>query len=151
MNRKAKSVLINFVVIIIITLGAVLMMINLKDGINRSEAIRAMKHLGRNILQYQDQHGSVPSQSYVNKIKTGLEGYTRLGDLRYRARWVDFESGPDEILAYSAQKFYSLFIRDGYVVLRLNGDVEWMEKEEFEQLLAIQQSPQEISMQEKRP
>jgi hypothetical protein len=60
--------------------------------------------------------------------------------------WIDFESPGDEILAYTEKKYPSSFLSDGFVVLRLNGRVEWMGKEEFKKLLAQQQSPMEGQM-----
>jgi len=151
MNSKQKTVLVNFTIVIVITAITVLAMINLKEIINRSEAMRAMAHLSQNILQYREQYGSIPPESYVNEIQTTLEGRARLGGLYYRARWIDFNCGPDEILAYSERKFHSLFISDGYVVLRLNGQVQWMEQEKFEQLLASQQDLLEITVQNSQP
>lgn len=130
----------------IVTTIAVVAMINLKDRVNHSEAIRAVEDLGSKVLKYRKDHGSVPPESYVGGIKNDLEGHARLGNLQYRARWIDFESGPDEILAYAERKYRSLFLHDGYIVLRLDGRVEWMHKQEFETLLTKQQSPMEIEM-----
>jgi len=130
----------------VITAIAVVAMINFKDWVNRSEAIRAMEHLSQIVLAYQKEYGSVPPESYVDKIKEKLEGRARLGKLQYRARWIDFESTPDEILAYAEKKYRSPLVGKGYVVLRLNGRVEWMDKQKFEKILALQQSPMEIEM-----
>ena len=124
-------------------------MINFKDWVNRSEAMRAMKHLGQIVLQYRKDYGSVPPESYVNSIKENLEGHVRLGNLQYRARWIKFESSPDEILAYTEKKYRSLIIGKGFVVLRLDGRVEWMDKQDFETLLSQQQSPMESEMMQK--
>jgi hypothetical protein len=49
-------------------------------------------------------------------------------------------------LAYTEKKYRSLLVGKGYVVLRLDGRVEWMGKREFETLLAQHQSPMEIQM-----
>ena len=145
-NRRQKAVLVESVTIIAVTAVAVAVMINLKDWVNRSEAMRAMKQLGEKVLEYRQIHGSVPPESYVNGIKENLQGYVRLGKLRYRARWIDFDSTPDEILAYAERHYRSPLVGRGYVVLRLDGGVEWMVKHEFEKLLAQQQSPLEIEM-----
>lgn len=144
MNRRQKTVLINFVVVITITAVAVLAMVNLKDWVNRSEATRAMEQLGQEVLDYRNKYGSVPPQSYLDNIRENLQGNVRLGNLRYRARWIDFDCPPDEILAYTEKNYHSLFLRGGFIVLRLDGSVEWMEKQKFEALLAQQQSPMEI-------
>jgi len=123
-------------------------MINFKDWINRSEAMRAMEHLARIVRQYRKDRGVVPPESYIDSIKESLEGHVRLGKLNYRAQWLDLESTPDEILAYAEKNYHSL-IGKGFVVLRLDGRVEWMHKKVFENLLAQQQSPVEIQMMQK--
>lgn len=146
MNKRQKAILVKFITVIVITAVVVVAMINFKDWVNRSEAMRAMEHLGQIVLQYRKNHGSVPPESYVDGIKEDLEGQVRLGNLWYRARWLDFESTPDEILAYAEKNYHSLLVGKGYVVLRLDGRVEWMGKREFETLLAQHQSPMEIQM-----
>lgn len=149
MNRRQKTILIDFTIVIVVTAIAVVAMINLKDWVNRSETVRAMEHLGRIVLQYRKDQGCVPPESYVDRIKEDLEGYARLGGLQYRARWINFESTPDEILAYTQKNYRSLIIGKGFIVLRLDGRVEWMDKQHFETLLAQQQSPIEIEMLQK--
>ena len=146
MNKRQKAILVEFIAVIVITAVAVVAMINFKDWVNRSEAMRAMEHLGQIVLQYRKNRGLVPPESYVDGIKENLEGHVRLGNLRYRARWLDIESTPDEILAYTEKNYHSLLVEKGYVVLRLDGRVEWMGKREFETLLAQYQSPMEIQM-----
>jgi hypothetical protein len=144
MNKRQKNLLIDFIVVVIITTITVVAMVNFKDYVNRSEAMRAMTQLGQIVLDYRKERGAVPPESYVNTIKENLQGQVRLGDLRYRAQWIDFEATPDEILAYTEKDYHSLFFREGYIVLRLDGRVEWMAKKTFEQMLAEQQSPLEI-------
>ena len=146
MNKHQKVILIKFTTVIVVTAIAVVAMINVKDWINRSEAMRAMEHLGQRVLEYRKAHGSVPPESYVTNIKETLEGHVRLGNLQYRARWIDFESTPEEILAYAEQKYPSSLLNDGFVVLRLSGRVEWLGKQEFEKVLARQQSQKEIEI-----
>jgi len=146
MNRRQKAILRDTTTVIVITAVAVVAMINFKDWINRSEAMRAMEDLSQEVLKYKKKYGSVPPESYVDRIKGELEGHIRLGKVNYRAQWIDFESTPDEILAYTEKKYRSSLLSDGYVVLRLDGRVEWMDKQEFETLLAQQQNPMEIEM-----
>jgi len=140
------------VTVIVITAIAVVAMIIFKDFVNRSEAMRAMEHLRRNIKQYRDEHGSVPPKSWVDRQRENLPGNVRLGNLQYRARWIDFEATPDEILAYTERNYRFRLIGKGYIVLRLgavlsdDGRAEWMDKQEFETLLARQQSPEETEM-----
>jgi len=146
MNKRQKAISVKFITVIVITVVAVVAMINFKDWVNRSEAMRAMEQLGQIVLQYQKKHGSVPPVSYVDRIKERLQGNVRLGKLYYRALWIDFDSPPDTILAYTEISYRSLLFRDGYIVLRLNGSVEWMGELEFEALLAQHQSQMEIQM-----
>ena len=146
MNKRQKVILIEAAVVVLITLIAVVAMINAKDWINRSEAMRAMEQLGQRVVDYRDTHHSVPPESYVTNIKESLEGHVRLGDVKYRGRWIDFESTPDEILAYSEKKYPSPLLGDGYVVLRLDGKVEWLGKREFEEELAHRQSQKEVEI-----
>jgi hypothetical protein len=126
-------------------------MIIFKDLVNRSEAMRTMESLGRIIVQYRQDHGAVPPQSFIDSTRGDLEGRKRLGDVIYRARWIGFESKPGDILAYAKRNTYSLFVKDGYIILRLSGEVEWMSKSDFDELLARQQSQAEIEMLERNP
>ncbi len=146
MYKRQKFILLKFTVVMVITLVAVVVMISFKDLVNRSEAMRAMEDLGQRILAYRKEHGSVPPESYIDRIKESLQGHARLGDVHYRARWLDFECTQDEILAYTEKNYYSLPHGKGFIVLRLDGRVEWMGKQEFETLLAQQQSPTEIEL-----
>lgn len=143
MNRRQKDILIDCTIVIVVTAVAIVSMINFKDWVNRSEAIRAMQHLAQVVLQYRNEQGSVPPQSYIDSIKDNLEGHVRLGELIYRARWLDLESTHNEILAYSEKKYRS-FIGKGFVVLRLDGTVEWLDKKKFQIILNQQQNLLEI-------
>ena len=146
MNRRQKTILRDFATVIVITAIAVVAMIIFKDFVNRSEAIRAMEDLGQRVLKYRQKHSLVPPKSWVDRERENLPGNVRLGNLQYRALWIDFESTPDEILAYTERNYNSLFLGDGFIVLRLDGRVEWMGKQKFQILLARQQSPEEIKM-----
>lgn len=156
MHKRQKTILTEFIAVVVVTAIAVVTMINAKDLINRSEAMGAMRALAEEVRKYRDEHGSLPPESWIDKIKENLPGQARLGDLQYRALWIDFASTPDEILAYTERSYHSLFVGKGYVVLRLGAvlrddisddeHVEWMDKQEFETLLAQQQSQKEIEM-----
>ena len=146
MNRRQKAILINVISVITITSIAVVALINLKHWVNRSEAMRAMEHLGKIVLQYRQENGSVPPQSFVDNIKTNLKGHVRLGNLQYRALWIDFDSTPDDVLAYVEKKYRSFVLSNGFIVLRLDGRVEWMQKQQLDILLARQQSRMEIEI-----
>lgn len=146
MNRRQKILLRDFVAVVVITALAVVAMVNFRDWVNRSEARRAMEQLGIIVLRYRQNYGALPPESYVAKTMEDLKGQVRLGGLKYRALWIDSDSTPDEILAYTEKNYRSLLVDEGYVVLRLDGRVEWMGKKEFKSLLAQQQSPAEIRM-----
>lgn len=146
MNRRQKNLLRDLLAVVAITTIAVVAMIIFRDWINRSEDRRAMERLGQVVLQYRKNYGALPPKTYVDKIREDLKGYVRLGELQYRALWIDSGSMADEILAYTEKKSHSLLVDDGYLVLRLDGRVEWMSKKEFEMLLAQQQSPEEIQI-----
>ena len=126
------------------TAAAVVGMIHLKDHVNRSEAMRAMGQLGEHVLAYRTEHGSLPARSFVDSVEDQLEGSVRIGNVRYRALWIGLDASSDTILAYSRKRHPSSFLADGYVVLRLDGRVEWMPMTEFEALLAGQQTTAEI-------
>lgn len=144
MNKAQKSILTNFVTVIAVTTFAVIAMINLKAWVNRSEAMRAMTHLGEVVLEYKKTNGVIPPQSYIDRVETSLQGYARLSEIQYRARWIDFDSPADDILAYSEQNYRSLVIADGFIVLRLNGRVEWVDKKILTEVLHQQLKPEEI-------
>ena len=146
MDRRQKIILRDFMTVIVVTAIAVVAMINFKDWVNRSEARRAVEQLGQIVLQYRKDNGALPPESYVNNIKKALEGSARLGELRYRALWIDSDSKPDGILAYTEKDYSTLLVGGGFIVLRLDGRVEWMGKEEFKTLLKQQQSPEEVRM-----
>jgi type II secretory pathway pseudopilin PulG len=146
MNKRQRTITVEVVTVIIVTAVAIAAMFNFKDWVNRSEAITAVEQLSQVVTKYRQEHGSIPAESYVTSIKKNLKGGVRLGDLRYRAEWIDLDAKPDTILAYTEKKYPSSLLGDGYVVLRLDGRVEWMGKEQFEKLLAQQQSKLEIDM-----
>ncbi len=124
-------------------MAAVVGMVQLKDYVNRSEAMRAMTQLGDRILEYRKQYGSLPSQSFVDSIKGEVEGAVRIGNVNYRARWIGLDAPSDTILAYSQKRLPSSFLKDGYVVLRLDGLVEWLPTKRFTEVFARQQTPTE--------
>jgi len=141
-----RALLIESLLVLAATVAAVVGMIHLKDYVNRSEAVRAMTQLGGRILDYRQKHGSLPPESFVDSIKGDLEGAVRMGNIRYRALWIGPDAPDETILAYSQKKHPSSFLQDGYVVLWLNGRVEWRPSAEFKALLAEQQTPAEAAM-----
>ncbi len=145
MNRRQKTMLVEVATVLVITLIAVVGMINFKDYVNRSEAMNAMQEIGKLVLEYQEQTGRVPAESLVRGEMDRIRGAVRLG-LQYRGLWIDFETEPNDILAYAKKRYPASLLDDGYIVLQLDGTVAWMETEEFEALLAEQQGEVEIEM-----
>ena len=141
----------------LVTIVAVVAILNVRDYFNRRAAMLAMTVLGNRIKSYRARHGFVPSESWVKEQRDTLPGEDRLGEVRYRGMWIDFETEPNEILAYTEKKSRSIIFSDGFLVLRLkelliqdvdsNVNIEWIQKKEFGTLLAQQQSPMEIEMQ----
>lgn len=149
MNTRQRSLLIESLIVLAATALAVVGMIHLKDYVNRSEAMRAMTQLGRRILDYRRQHGSLPPQSFVDEIKDSVEGAVRMGNVTYRARWIRLDAPDDTIVAYSQKRFPASFLKDGYVVLRLNGVVEWLPTDQFAALFSMQRTMTEPNVPER--
>ncbi len=144
MKKRQKSMLTEVIVVITITAIAVFGMVNFKDYVNKSEAIKSMNNLSIIVKNHKDQYGMIPSESYIEQVKDYLQGSLRLGKLQYRSRWIDYDSSPDTILAYTERNYRSPFVKSGFVVLRLDGQVQWMGNAEFKQIFATQQKPEEI-------
>ena len=143
MNKQQKWVLIKFTAVVLITVGSVAVITELKNGVNRAETIRAMEHLGKIVSDYKQKNGYVPPESFVDNLKESLVGQARLGDLHYRARWLDADSTPDTILAFARRGSRSLFLKPEVIVLLYDGKVQRMEEESFNKLFAAQQKPEE--------
>jgi hypothetical protein len=142
LNRKQKKLLANVVTVVVFTTAMVAGFANIKNVINRSEAIRAMGLLGKEILQYRQKYGSLPSEIYVKQYEEAI-GAVRLS-AEYRAQWIEYGSDPNTtVLAYS-EKNYRGLVKGGYIVLWLNGKVEWINKKQLEKILAAQQQQQEL-------
>ncbi len=146
MNKRQKDILTNIITVLVITAIAVVAMINFKDWVNRSEAMRAMEQLSRETLRYRKANGSLPPESYIDSIKEKLQGSARLGKVHYRALWIDSKSPPDTILAYTEKHYHSLLFHSGFIVVRLDGTVQWMDRQTFISILEQQQSPMEKEM-----
>ncbi len=144
MNKQQKWVLTNFALVITITAAAVLGMIELKNWVNRSEATRVMEQLQKAVTEYRVKNGSVPPESYVDGIIKTFDGEPRLGNLKYRARWIMFNSPPETVLAYVTKEYNSFFYHPGVIVLRYDGRIDWMDKASFDKILAPQQTQIEL-------
>jgi hypothetical protein len=143
LNARQKELVANIVIVMVFTIAMVTGFANIKNAINRSETMRAMELLGNEILRHRKTYSSLPSEYQVKQFTDAI-GAVRLEAFYYRAQWIEFGSVPDTtILAYS-QKNYRGFVKAGYIVLWLNGKVEWMSKKQFEKILAMQQEQQEL-------
>ena len=140
MNARQKALLRDIIVVTLVTAIFVVAMMNVKNYLNRSEAILAMKNLGQIITQYHNKHGALPPEFHINKIKDEVAGSPRLGKIHYRASQIGFDADDDTIVAYAKKDYHSIFLSPGYVVLTLNGSVKWMEPEKFEAALTEQTS-----------
>ena len=132
MNKRRKTLLVEATVVLSVTLIAVVGMICLKDWINRREALLAMQQLGEKILEYRQTQGSLPPEDTVRVLLDTVSGHVRLGRLTYRGPWITPDSPDNTILAYTQQTYHSFIVPNGYTVLYLNGQVEWLNTEEFD-------------------
>ena len=148
MNKRQKKVLINFAVVMCITVVFVFFVIGYKDHVNKSAAIKGMSMLGQRILAYRAENNSLPPKSWVDNLIKQMD-IARFSDVEYRAIWINMDSGPETILAYISAN-YDVINEQGAIVLRLNGNVEWIDKEPFESILKAQQGKAEIEMMQKR-
>ena len=137
MNAQQKKLVRSIINVVLVTVIFVLAVIVFKDHINRSESMLAMRQLGKAVLDYRQKTGVLPAEYDVRKVIRELEGSVRVGEIRYRAQWITYESDPNTVLAY-VKKNYNVLFGPGYVSLYLNGNVEWVKKEEFEKLLQSQ-------------
>ena len=150
MDKRQRAIVLEVVTVLVVTLIAVVAMINFKDYINRSEAIGAMEQIGQIVAEYRRQYKRVPSESMVKAEMGNIKGAVRLPGMVYRGLWIDLEAEPNDILAYAEKNYPASLLDDGYVVLRFDATVVWMKVDEFEALLAEQQSDVEIEMTRKK-
>jgi len=138
MNKKQKYFLLKFLVVISVTTILIVAINNSKDFVNKSESLLAMKNLGYLINQYRNQHGKLPPESYIDEIKTKLQGSPRIGKLVYRAKWLDYITTGETIIAYAKKDSSGFILGSGYAVLKYNGNVGWLTEDEFQITMALQ-------------
>lgn len=112
---------------------------NFKDYVNKTETIRAFNQLGEKITEHRKRTGILPSESAIRDIKQQIEGAVRVGNIQYRAQWISIDSPPETIVAY-AEKKYGTFIESGFVLLRLDGLVEYLPPDKFNAILSKQET-----------
>jgi hypothetical protein len=147
MNQRQKSIILNFIIVVTITAIFVGVMLNVRDYVNRAEAIRTMEHLARKVQEYRSQFSSTPPKTYLIGQRMDFQD-VRLGEFEYRAQWIEFGADPDTILAYS-RKNYQFLVGKGYIVMSLDGRVKWMKRAEFVKLLKKQQTEAEVKLLQK--
>jgi hypothetical protein len=145
-DRRQRAILLEVATVLVVTVVAVLAMINFKDYINRSESISAMKQVGQIVAEYRRQHNRVPSEPLVKAEMANIKGAVRISGMVYRGLWIDLEAEPNDILAYAQKSYPASLLDDGYVVLFFDANTVWMNADEFEAVLAEQQSEVEIKM-----
>jgi len=144
MNKLQKAVVTKLISVLVFTGLAVAGFVYLRGVVNRSEAKRAMQHLYKVVTEYKQKNGFLPPESFINRAKDDFGWHIRLGDLEYRGLWIDSESQPQEFLAYTRNERRSYLFGSKHLVLRLDGTIDWIEKKRFRELLAQQQSRDEI-------
>jgi hypothetical protein len=144
MNKKQKYLVARFIIVLFFTAAAIILMFDIRAWVNYSEARKAMNQLGQVVVEYRKEHHCVPPESYIKDIKERLEGGARLGNFHYRARWIEFDSPSDEILAYSRIEYPSLFVDKGFIMLELGGEIKWVGLKKGREILLRQQSPLEL-------
>ena len=145
MNKRQIRILTRIILVVVLTGASVVGLLYFRVRINKSEAIKGMEIIGAEIVKYRQNEGRLPHESFVEKVKAEMR-IVRVGKIRYRRVWINPDSTPDTILAYCEQNFHSFLYDPGYVALRLDGRVEWMDKEAFESHLRSQQSQMEIEL-----
>ena len=143
MESRKKKLLMDFIKVTVITALVICGMIIYKDWVNRSEAVRAMEGIGREVVEYRKANASVPSEAWIEGRKEFIAGALRLGDVNYRSLWIKIDTPPDEIFAYTTNG-YGFFFKKEFIVLRLNGNVDLMSEQQLKQELAKIQSPAEL-------
>ena len=112
-------------------------------SIQRSKDSVNLEILGKEVLRYRKQYGSLPSESYTEIIRDKFR-MARLGNIHYRAQWIDFGADANStILAYVTKPF-KRFFEKYYIVLWLDGRVEKHCKADFERILDKQQNKSEL-------
>ena len=148
MNKAQKRLLTNLASTAVIVVAFIFGFGNFKDYVNKSEAIRAFKQLGQEVLKYRNQTGQLPSETMIANLKEQLEGSARVGTIEYRAQYISIDSPPDTIVAYN-EKDYNWLIESGFVVLLLDGRVLYLSPKEFNDLLKKQETAIEAEQMKK--
>ena len=148
MNKAQKKLIKNLIGTVVVIVVFIFGFGNFKDYVNKSEAIRAFRQLGQEVLKYRKETGQLPSEATIANLKEQLEGSARVGTIDYRAQYISIDSPPDTIVAYT-EKEYQWLIKSGFVVLLLDGRVLYLVPKEFNDLLKKQQTAFEVEQMQK--
>jgi hypothetical protein len=140
-NKRQLFIIRHFLSVIIVTLVVIFGLMNLRDVINKSESLREMGEFGKVIKNYRSKNGSFPPESWVKPLESN---FARLGNLKYRAQQIFYDSPPETILAYNKHRSYAIFVPSGYVILQIDGQVKWMSLKQFDEVFAQQEKAREL-------
>ena len=144
MNKKQRAMLIRLVLVIVITVGMVFAMVNVKEVVNKKESMLAARNLNFEILKYKQTNNKWPLQSYVDEKAKQIQGRTRLGKVEYRASMFDYVGSNDVVVFYIKREYSGPFIGSGYIVAKVNGKVEWLTEQDFDILMSLQWTVEEL-------
>lgn len=151
MNKKQRGLLVRLVVVVVITVGMVFAMVNVKEFVNKKEAMLAVGNLNVEIFKYKQANGKWPLQSYVDEKAKQIQGRARLGAVEYRGNLLGYVGSDDVVVVYVKRDYSGLFLDSGYIVAKVNGKVEWLSEEEFDILMSLQWTAEELKkMKEKK-
>jgi len=149
MNKKQRGMLVRLVVVIVITVGMVFAMVNVKEVVNKKEAMLAAKNLNIEILKYKQANNKWPLKNYVDEKAEQVRGRARLGEVKYRGDALGYVSSED-IVFYIKRDYSGLFLDDGYIVAKVSGKVEWLGDEEFNLLMSLKWTAEELKERSKK-
>jgi len=149
MNYRQKTLLRNIIFVFFFTALMVTALISIRNSVNKSEAIRSMELIGREALAYRKNYGSLPPEKHIKTVSENIHA-VRLANIEYRARWIKFGDNPETTILAYARKKYGGLTKPGYVVLFLDGRVNWLGISEFEEMLKKQQQKIEIEFLQKK-
>jgi len=146
MNKKQKNFVIRLAIVAIVTTLMVLAISNFKEVINRSEATMATEQLGGLVKKKKNHYGSFPPASYLENLTAQVQGSARLGTVVYRADCITCSSGAKAVLMFVKKEYSGLLQNDGFIVVRLDGSIEWLNPDKFEIEMSLENRSCEITL-----
>ena len=151
MNKKQRSMLLRLGAVIVITAAMVIAMVNIKEVVNKKEAMLAAKNLNIEILKYKQANNKWPLQSYVDEKAEQVYGRARLGNFEYRGGLLGYVGSDDTVVFYIKRDYSGMFLDSGYIAAKVSGEVEWLSEQEFDSLMSFQWTVEELKkMKEKK-